>query len=70
MSSKISDTKTLLRYLRGCKFNLDKTKAKLEMYYTCKSALPELFQERDPFNPTIRNILNLRLVLKSPFRLI
>ncbi|XP_042228364.1 alpha-tocopherol transfer protein-like isoform X2 [Homarus americanus] len=61
-----TDRTTILRYLRGCKFSLEKTKAKIEMYYTCKGALPDMFQGRDPQNPTVRAILKMGLMFPLP----
>ncbi|XP_069189043.1 alpha-tocopherol transfer protein-like [Procambarus clarkii] len=61
-----TDRTTILRYLRGCKFSLERTKAKLEMYYTCKGALPDMFQARDPHNPKLRAILKMGLMFPLP----
>lgn len=54
-----ADRQLILRYLRGCKFSLERTKAKLDMYYTCKGALPDMFKGRDPQNPKLRSIIKL-----------
>ncbi|XP_071548202.1 retinol-binding protein pinta-like [Panulirus ornatus] len=61
-----TDRATILRYLRGCKFSLERTKEKLAMYYTCKGALPDMFQGRDPDDPTLRAILKLGLMFPLP----
>lgn len=58
----LADNATLLRYLRGCKFDVPRTQAKLEMYYTCKTAMPGMFTGRDPFDPSVATILRLGLV--------
>ncbi|KAF5296117.1 hypothetical protein FQA39_LY02751 [Lamprigera yunnana] len=47
----------LLNFLRGCKFSLEKTKQKLECFYTYRTLAPDFFQNRDPFLPEIQEIL-------------
>ncbi|CAB3376558.1 Hypothetical predicted protein [Cloeon dipterum] len=37
----------IVSFLRGCKFSLEKTKKKLDMYYTIRSMAPEFFKNRD-----------------------
>merc|ERR1719209_1000309 len=61
-----TDAVFLLRYLRGCKFSLEKTKSKLETYYTCKAALPNFFKGRDPKDPYLNKLLNLGLMVPLP----
>lgn len=61
-----TDRTTILRYLRGCKYSLEKTKAKLDVYYTSKGANPDMFQNRDPRNPKLREILKLGLMVPLP----
>ena len=53
----VADSQFLVAFLRGCKFSLERTKAKMDMYYTLKSALPEFFTNRDPMLPEIQKIL-------------
>lgn len=43
-----SDTQFLVAFLRGCKFNLDKVKQKLELFYTVRKSSPEIMTNRDP----------------------
>ncbi|XP_022224662.2 alpha-tocopherol transfer protein-like [Drosophila obscura] len=40
------DDQFLVGFLRGCKFSLEKTKSKLEHFYTIKTLMPELFGNR------------------------
>ncbi|KAJ8938911.1 hypothetical protein NQ318_008664 [Aromia moschata] len=54
-----SEEKHILPFLRGCKFNLDKTKAKLTNYYTMRRDRPEWFQNRDPSLPLIQELVKL-----------
>lgn len=44
---KDMDDFRLTTFLRGCKFSLEKVKNKLDMYYTMRSAFPEIFSNRD-----------------------
>ncbi|XP_049767632.1 retinol-binding protein pinta-like [Schistocerca cancellata] len=62
------DDQWILTFLRGCKFSLEKTKQKLDMYYTMRSALPEIFTNRDPFAPIAQKYLNSAVVVQLPER--
>ncbi|KAG8226435.1 hypothetical protein J437_LFUL015103, partial [Ladona fulva] len=53
---QVDDDARLLTFLRGCKFSLEKTKRKLDMYYSMRSALPEFFSNRDPKLPEIQQV--------------
>lgn len=48
-----SDSQFILSFLRGCKFNLDKVKQKLELFYSVRQKSPELIKNRDPNNEQI-----------------
>ncbi|KAF5308783.1 hypothetical protein FQR65_LT06016 [Abscondita terminalis] len=61
-----TDDRWLYMFLRGCKFSIQKTKYKIEKYYTLKTALPEFFGNRDPLLPKIQEILTLGLLLPLP----
>ncbi|KAL7647539.1 UNVERIFIED_CONTAM: hypothetical protein RMT77_001139 [Armadillidium vulgare] len=61
-----TDDLTILRYLRGCKFSLENTKKKLDMFYTCKNFIPEWYSNRDPLDPKIAEILSLGVFLPLP----
>jgi hypothetical protein len=52
-----SDSQWLITFLRGCKFSLERTKEKLDMFYTFRSAVPEFFKNRDPLRPELREII-------------
>lgn len=58
-----TDDQWILNFLRGCKFSLDRTKEKLDNFYTVRSALPEFFAKRDPLSSEIQHILKLGLFL-------
>ena len=53
------DAMTLLKFLRGCKFSLEKAKAKLDCTLTLRNALPEFFSEWDPMRPEIQAALSV-----------
>ncbi|XP_042230139.1 retinol-binding protein pinta-like isoform X1 [Homarus americanus] len=61
-----TDDWTILRFLRGCKFSLQRTKEKTEMFYTCKSLCPEWYKNRDPQDKKMRAILELGMFLPLP----
>lgn len=53
------DDQTIIAFLRGCKFSLERTKEKLDMHFTLKTALPEFFHGRDFENKALREILDM-----------
>ncbi|XP_066148906.1 alpha-tocopherol transfer protein-like [Euwallacea fornicatus] len=53
------DDSRLMTFLRGCKFSLEKTKRKLDMYFTMRTACPEFFANRDITRPELRHIASL-----------
>lgn len=57
--SFITADQWLVAFLRGCKFSLERTKQKLDMYYTMKSLVPEFLSNRDPMDPKIQEMLKL-----------
>lgn len=44
----LPDDQFLVSFLRGCKYSYEKSKEKLDMYFTVRSAIPEFFSDRDP----------------------
>lgn len=46
-----------MTFLRGCKFSLEKTKQKLDMYFTMRTAVPQVFTNRNIKNPELQEIL-------------
>jgi hypothetical protein len=49
--------------LRGCKFSLERTKSKFDLYYTIKAACPDWFEKWDPEDPKIKEMLSLGIYL-------
>lgn len=52
-----TDDQWILTFLRCCKFSLQKTKEKIDAYYTIRNLMPEFFENRDPFEPEIQEYL-------------
>uniref|UniRef100_A0A2A4IU45 CRAL-TRIO domain-containing protein n=1 Tax=Heliothis virescens TaxID=7102 RepID=A0A2A4IU45_HELVI len=55
---KFLDDQWLVVFLRGCKFSLERTKEKLDLYYSIRSTAPELFQLKHT-DPLFDEILSL-----------
>jgi hypothetical protein len=53
------DDQTLITFLRGCKFSLERTKEKLDTYYTMRTALPEFFKDRNMKSDALMELYNL-----------
>ncbi|KAF5298326.1 hypothetical protein FQA39_LY11810 [Lamprigera yunnana] len=60
------DDDQILGFLRGCKYNLQKTMDKLDFYFTARTLAPEFFHIRDPFAPEIQEIINAGIILPLP----
>lgn len=54
-----TDDQFLVAFLRGCKYSLEKTKAKLDKYYTLRTKYPELFNVTDVNDAKLREIHRL-----------
>jgi hypothetical protein len=52
----LSDENMLLSFIRGCKHDLNRTKSKLDMYFSMRAEAPELFSERDPLNEDVQGM--------------
>lgn len=40
----IPDDQWILTFLRGCKFSLERTKEKIDLFYTLKTSVPEFWR--------------------------
>jgi len=49
----------ILAFARGCKYSMEKTKRKLELMLTMRTALPEFFTGCDPYRPEIQALLKV-----------
>ncbi|XP_057338254.1 retinol-binding protein pinta-like isoform X1 [Microplitis mediator] len=61
-----TDPQWIVGFLRGCKHSLERTKKKLDAYYTIRTHLPELFLDRDPKQSKIQKILEMGTYLPLP----
>ncbi|CAH0726590.1 unnamed protein product, partial [Brenthis ino] len=52
----------LVAFLRGNKYSLERSKEKLDMLYTLRAVVPEIFRDRNPFDPIIQEILQLGIL--------
>ncbi|XP_014212091.1 retinol-binding protein pinta [Copidosoma floridanum] len=53
----------IVRFLRSCKFDVDKAKLKLRKYHEQRAVSPEWFTNRDPFFPELQELLDLGIFL-------
>lgn len=53
------DDQFLIAFLRGNKYDLDKTKRKIDLFFTVREDIPELMKNRDPLNKETAEILKL-----------
>uniref|UniRef100_A0A1B6L485 CRAL-TRIO domain-containing protein n=1 Tax=Graphocephala atropunctata TaxID=36148 RepID=A0A1B6L485_9HEMI len=60
------DDGRIMTFLRGCKFSLEKTKRKLDMYFTMRTAVPEFFNDRDPTKSEIQEVFRMSQVPPLP----
>ncbi|XP_001946172.1 alpha-tocopherol transfer protein-like [Acyrthosiphon pisum] len=63
---QFQDDARIMTFLRGCKFSLEKTKRKLDMYFTMRAAVPEFFSNRDPTLPEIKEVMRVANVPPLP----
>lgn len=60
------DDQFLIAFLRSSKHNVEQAMRKVEMFYTCRTSLPELMMNRDPLEPKILEIIRLGIGLPLP----
>lgn len=61
-----SDDQFLVNFLRGSKYSLERTKEKLDLTYTVRTAMPEMFKNRDPTLPTNAELIKLGVLVPLP----
>lgn len=54
-----TDDQFLIAFLRGCKYSMEKTKSKIDKFFTLKSKFPEFFGPTDVDDPKFRDIFRL-----------
>lgn len=52
----------LLQFLRGCKYSLERSKEKIDLFFSLKSKYPEMLNLTNVDDPTFREIHNLGYV--------
>lgn len=57
-SHLVPEDRDILIFLRAAKFSLERTKEKLDMFYTIKAMVPEWFENLDPKDPIMEDMLN------------
>nr|XP_019550268.2 alpha-tocopherol transfer protein-like [Aedes albopictus] len=60
------DDQILLAFLRGCKFSLEKVKEKLALFYWIRTTLPEVTQNRDPYDDHVLEVIRLGVGISLP----
>ncbi|XP_031338617.1 clavesin-1-like [Photinus pyralis] len=60
------DDQTMVAFFRGCKWNLQRVKEKLDYFYSIKSFVPEFFDDRNPFSPAVQDALKAGAVVPVP----
>lgn len=58
------DDQFLVTFLRGSKYSLERAKEKIDLHFTVRTLMPELFKNRDPTDPTLLEIIRLGYVYK------
>lgn len=61
-----TDDQFLTTFLRGSKFSLERAKEKLDMYYTVRTAITELFTDRDPTKSPTMDVIKCGVFLPLP----
>lgn len=61
-----TDDQFLIAFLRGCKYSLERTKQKIDMYYTYRTHLTEIVGNRDPLDDKINKVIKLGVTLPLP----
>ena len=54
-----TDDQFLIAFLRSSKYDLEKAKRQLDIYYTVRSQTPEFMMNRDPTNAKINAVIKL-----------
>lgn len=51
------DEAIVMNFLRSCSFSMEKTKRKLDLYFTMRTAAPEFFSNRDINRPELQELM-------------
>lgn len=66
LKARTDQSQLFLTFLRGSKHDLQRTKDKIDAFYTIRSGIPELFTERDIKLPRVRDLLRLGVGVPLP----
>lgn len=66
LKARTNNDQFLLTFLRGCKHDLQKAKEKIDAYYTTRSAIPEIFTDRDVKIDKVTEVLRCGIGLPLP----
>ncbi len=61
-----SDDQFLVAFLRGCKYSLERTKQKIDLFYTYLTHLTEIVANRDPKLDKINEVIKLGVTIPLP----
>lgn len=61
-----TDDQFLTTFLRGSKFSLERAKEKLDLFYTVRTAITELFTDRDPTKSPIAEVIKCGVFIPLP----
>ena len=61
-----TDSQFLLKFLRGCKYSLEKTKQKLDLTLTLRTMLPDIYSSWDPMKSENQKALSFGPLLPLP----
>ena len=61
-----TDDQFLVTFLRGSKHSLERAKEKLDLFYTIRTSMPEIFQDYDPASPRNRELIRIGSMLPLP----
>lgn len=56
LKSRTSD-QFLVSFLRGCKYNMEKAKQKIDKFYSLRATLPEIYENRNVDDPKVLEII-------------
>lgn len=61
-----TDDQFLIAFLRGCKYSLERTKQKIDMFYTYRTHFTEISGDRDPLGVKINEVIKLGIFVPLP----
>ncbi|KAF5291258.1 hypothetical protein FQR65_LT11436 [Abscondita terminalis] len=60
------DDESLINFVKGCKWSIQRTKEKIDCFYSTRTLFPEYFNNRDPFNSQTQKVLKAGLFYPLP----